>query len=53
VSVLGTGSIVNAVKTAAGREPVVIGKPSPVMFNFIQRTYKVDANRILMVGDRL
>ena len=31
----GTGSMVAAVKTASGRDPVVLGKPSKFMFEVI------------------
>lgn len=48
----GTGSIVQAVATASGRKPVVIGKPNPYALEFVQNVYNVDPKRILMVGDR-
>ena len=32
----GTGSMVAAVATAAGRKPVVLGKPSKFMFEIVQ-----------------
>ncbi|OXA52911.1 glycerol-3-phosphate phosphatase isoform X2 [Folsomia candida] len=48
----GTGSIVNAVKTAAEREPYVMGKPSPMPFEFVKRTHDLDPKKVLMIGDR-
>lgn len=41
-----------AVKTAAEREPVVMGKPSQVMFEFVRKSYNLDPSRTLMIGDR-
>ncbi|CAG7838197.1 unnamed protein product [Allacma fusca] len=48
----GTGSIVNSVKTAAQREPVVMGKPHRIPFDYVRRFHNLDSNRVLMVGDR-
>jgi len=48
----GTGTIVNAVKTAAEREPLVMGKPSTYAYEFIKRSHDLNSSRVLMVGDR-
>nr|XP_004610754.1 unnamed protein product [Sorex araneus] len=48
-----TGSLAAAVETASGREAVVVGKPSPYMFECITEHFSVDPARTLMVGDRL
>ncbi|QBJ94699.1 HAD-IIA family hydrolase [Rhodococcus sp. ABRD24] len=49
--VLGNGSMVAAVRTATGREPLVAGKPSaPLMEDALRRA---GASRPLVVGDRL
>lgn len=48
----GTGSIVCAVKTCAGREPFVVGKPSSYICNVLTETNKIDPSRTLMIGDR-
>lgn len=49
----GTGSMVAAVKTAAGREPVVLGKPSRFMFEIVQKRHpSIVPERTLMIGDR-
>jgi len=52
IIVPGTGSIVNAVKTAAEREPVVMGKPSKIPFEIIEKKMGLDPKRALMIGDR-
>ena len=45
--------MVNAVATAAGREPIVMGKPHPMMFETVKKKYpQVDPSRTLMIGDR-
>ncbi|XP_006890198.1 PREDICTED: pyridoxal phosphate phosphatase [Elephantulus edwardii] len=49
----GTGSLAAAVETASGRQAVVVGKPSPYMFECITEHFPVDPARMLMVGDRL
>lgn len=48
---LGNGSMVAAVRTASGREPLVAGKPAaPLMRDALERSR---AKRPLVVGDRL
>uniref|UniRef100_A0A0G4HDR1 Phosphoglycolate phosphatase n=1 Tax=Chromera velia CCMP2878 TaxID=1169474 RepID=A0A0G4HDR1_9ALVE len=49
----GNGSMVGAIKGCTGKEPTVVGKPAPLMIDYIVDKYKVQKNRILMVGDRL
>lgn len=49
----GTGSLAAAVETASGRQALVVGKPSPYMFQCITEDFSVDPARTLMVGDRL
>lgn len=50
----GNGAMVGAVKGCTGREPNVVGKPSPLMIDFIVEKYSIpDRKRICMVGDRL
>jgi len=49
----GTGSMVAAVETAAGRKPIILGKPNPMMFEIVQKRHPaVKAERTLMIGDR-
>lgn len=49
----GGGSLVAALATAAGREPVTVGKPEPHAYEAILEAAQVAAPRSVMVGDRL
>ena len=49
----GGGSIVAAVATAAEKEPLLIGKPSPEAGKLITHMAGVEPHEALMVGDRL
>lgn len=49
----GNGSMVGAIKGCTGQEPTLVGKPSPLMIDYIESKYGVDRKRICMVGDRL
>jgi len=49
----GNGAMVGAIKGCTGQEPIVVGKPSPLMVDYIVDKYKVNRSRICMVGDRL
>ncbi len=49
----GGGSIVAAVATAAGREPLVIGKPEPFALEMILRDAGTPLDEAAMVGDRM
>lgn len=49
----GNGSMVGAIKGCTGKEPIVVGKPSPLMIDYIVDKYKIEKSRICMVGDRL
>jgi len=49
----GGGSIVAAVATAAEKEPILIGKPSPEAGRLITHMAGVEPHEALMVGDRL
>jgi 4-nitrophenyl phosphatase/phosphoglycolate phosphatase len=50
----GNGSMVGAIKGCTGKEPIVVGKPSPLMVDYIVDKYKIKSrSRICMVGDRL
>lgn len=40
-------------ETASGRQALVVGKPSPYMFECITEAFSVEPGRTLMVGDRL
>ena len=49
----GNGSMVGAIRGCTGMEPTVVGKPSPLMIEYLESKYGVDRKRICMVGDRL
>jgi len=49
----GNGAMTGAIKGCTGREPTLVGKPSPLMIDYIVDKYKCDRARICMVGDRL
>ncbi|VDM33525.1 unnamed protein product [Hydatigera taeniaeformis] len=49
----GTGSIVASVRKASGAEPIVFGKPSKTVWEFIKSKYGAEEKTTLIVGDRL
>jgi 4-nitrophenyl phosphatase/phosphoglycolate phosphatase len=49
----GNGSMVGAIKGCTGREPTVVGKPSPLMIDYLAEKLQLDKSRMCMVGDRL
>jgi len=49
----GNGAMVGAIKGCTGREPTLVGKPSPLMIDYIVSKYGCERERICMVGDRL
>jgi len=49
----GNGSMVGAIKGCTGQEPTVVGKPSPLMIDYLCDKLGLDRGRICMVGDRL
>jgi 4-nitrophenyl phosphatase/phosphoglycolate phosphatase len=49
----GNGSMVGAIKGCTGKEPIVVGKPSPLMIDYLVEKYKIERSRMCMVGDRL
>jgi len=49
----GNGSMVGAIKGCTGQEPTVVGKPSPLMIEYLEKKFGMDRSRICMVGDRL
>jgi phosphoglycolate phosphatase len=46
------GPLVAAVKTASGREPLVVGKPNTASFNYICKRWQIDPSKTMMIGDR-
>merc|ERR1712216_719994 len=49
----GNGAMVGAIKGCTGKEPTLVGKPSPLMIDYMVEKYGIDRSRICMVGDRL
>uniref|UniRef100_A0A7C8ZIJ0 Phosphoglycolate phosphatase n=1 Tax=Opuntia streptacantha TaxID=393608 RepID=A0A7C8ZIJ0_OPUST len=49
----GAGCMVAAVCASTQKEPVVVGKPSTFMMEFLLKKLNVDTSRMCMVGDRL
>ena len=49
----GNGAMAGAIKGCTGREPTLVGKPSPLMIDYIVDKYGCNRERICMVGDRL
>lgn len=49
----GNGSMVGAIKGCTGVQPTVVGKPSPLMIDYLCDKLGLDRGRICMVGDRL
>jgi 4-nitrophenyl phosphatase len=49
----GAGSIIAALRTASGVEPIMIGKPAPFMFELSAERMGLNNKEILIVGDRL
>lgn len=45
--------MVGAIKGCTGQEPTVVGKPSPLMIDYLANKLSLDKSRICMVGDRL
>jgi hypothetical protein len=49
----GSGTVVAAATTAAGRDPIILGKPSTYMFEALTITHpEVQPSRTLMIGDK-
>merc|ERR1712070_1092354 len=49
----GNGAMVGAIKGCTGQEPTLVGKPSPLMIDYLEFKYGIDKSRVCMVGDRL
>lgn len=47
------GAMVGALKGCTSKEPILVGKPSPLLIDHIVAAYGVAKERICMVGDRL
>ncbi|MET3292584.1 UNVERIFIED_CONTAM: 4-nitrophenyl phosphatase [Brevibacillus sp. OAP136] len=49
----GNGSLVAAVAVASGAEPVVVGKPEPLIVDYALRKLGLDKSDTLLIGDNL
>lgn len=49
----GTGTMVNAMRTAITKEPVILGKPHKTMWDALFAEHQLNSDRTCMVGDRL
>ncbi|KAJ8557512.1 hypothetical protein K7X08_003137 [Anisodus acutangulus] len=49
----GGGSMVGAILGSTKREPLVVGKPSTFMMDYVANEFKIQKSQICMVGDRL
>ena len=49
----GAGAVLAALKAAAGREPIIVGKPSALLFQTAAERMQLTPESVLVVGDRL
>ncbi|XP_058114881.1 phosphoglycolate phosphatase 2-like isoform X1 [Magnolia sinica] len=49
----GAGCMVAAVCGSTQKEPVVVGKPSTFLMDFLLKRFQIDTSKMCMVGDRL
>ena len=49
----GAGAIVAAIQTCTGQQPIVIGKPGPLLLEMAAARMGVEPEEVVMVGDRL
>ncbi|XVF75150.1 hypothetical protein PTKIN_Ptkin13bG0164200 [Pterospermum kingtungense] len=49
----GAGCMVGAICGSTGLEPIVVGKPSTFMMEFLLQKFHISTSRMCMVGDRL
>lgn len=47
------GSICTMLKNATGKDPIYIGKPEPIMVEYVRNKYGVSKDETVVVGDRL
>lgn len=50
--IIGTGTMVNAVKTPAGKEPIVVGKPHSTIIDLLIKQKGLVPTKSMMIGDR-
>jgi 4-nitrophenyl phosphatase len=49
----GNGAIIAAIKAATDVEPVIVGKPEPIMYQQAINLLGIDASEVIAVGDRM
>lgn len=49
----GGGSMVGAIKGSTKKDPMVVGKPSTFMMDYVSKKFGITKSQICMVGDRL
>lgn len=49
----GAGAMVAAVSCSVQKEPIVVGKPSGFLMDFLLKSFNLETSRMCMVGDRL
>ncbi|KAK9681419.1 hypothetical protein RND81_10G000900 [Saponaria officinalis] len=49
----GAGCMVSAVCGSTEKEPIVVGKPSTFLMDFLLKKFNTDTSRMCMIGDRL
>jgi len=49
----GNNAMVGAIVGCTGQEPTLVGKPSPLMVDYLEFKFGIDRSRVCMVGDRL
>lgn len=49
----GNNAMVGAIRGCTGQEPTLVGKPSPLMVDYLEFKFGIDKSRVCMVGDRL
>ncbi|KAH9564735.1 hypothetical protein CY35_04G040800 [Sphagnum magellanicum] len=49
----GGGAMVGALKATTNKEPVVVGKPSTFLMDYLASEFQISTSEICMVGDRL
>lgn len=50
---VGNGAVIAALKAATGIEPLIIGKPEPIMYNQAMQLLSVEPQKTVAIGDRL
>lgn len=49
----GNGAMVGAIRGCTRKEPVVVGKPSPLLINHVIQKHRIEPHQICMIGDRV